>query len=211
MLFLKRLDFSSDGSLQLFLGNDELIIGHANRFGNALECQFHIKMIFLRTENDANRLVFSFLTFNAVEQRKIVVHFTCIFRNELPDFQINGNKAAQSSMEEEHIHATFLTVVLQCMLIAYKSEAFAQFEQKQFYFFHKPLFQLQFMYWLRYPKEAEIIPTSEHLVGIGSLCGRQRGSEIIIGSACWRVSCIFNFMAFSSRSRLQPFLMLSWA
>ena len=118
---VKSLYFGDNGLFQFLLGDDKLIIGHTDRLGDAFECQFHVKVVLLCAEYDADGGGFAILTLCAVEQGKVVVHLARVFGFELAYLQVNGHQTAQFPVKEEHIYTAFLSVVLHCVLVANKS------------------------------------------------------------------------------------------
>lgn len=134
MFCLKRLDFSGDSPPEFFFRNNQLILGHTDRLGHTFQRQFHIHVVFLGTEDDANGGILAFATLQTVKQRQLIVHLSGIFGDELAYFQVDGDKATQPPVEEEHINATLLAIVLQHMLIAYERETLAKFQKKELNF-----------------------------------------------------------------------------
>ena len=137
-------------------------------------------MVFLRTKYDSYGTVLVCTTFKAVKQRQIIVHLSCILWFESTDFQVNSNKTTQSTMEKQHIYLTFLSVILQYMLVAYEREPIAEFHKETCDGFYKTVFKFKLQDRTCHSQEAEIIATAEHLVGILRLFGRKSAVEIVI-------------------------------
>lgn len=60
----------------------QLIIRHSDRLAHIFKRKFHLYTVFFSTENDSDGTILVRTTLKAVEQRKIIVHLSCILRFE---------------------------------------------------------------------------------------------------------------------------------
>ena len=137
-------------------------------------------MIFLCTQNDADRTVLILSAFQTVKQWQVIAHLTCILRSKLANLQIYGYKAVQTTVEEKHIDLAPFSVILKYILITKIGEAFAKFQKEVFNLFYQSGFQFCFQDRVFYAKKSKIITAFEHFIGKHRLCGWQCLLEIII-------------------------------
>ena len=82
-------------------------------------------------------------------------------------------------MEEKHVHFVVLSVKREDVLISNKRESLAQLHDEAGYLFHQPPLQFQLLHGLPSAKEAKIVTTAEHFIGIIGHRSRQCLVEIV--------------------------------
>ena len=94
-------------------------------------------------------------------------------------------------MEKQHIYLTFLSVILQYMLVANESETITKFHKETSDSFYKAVFKFKLQNGTCYSQETKIVAAVKHFVGILRLFGRKSSVEIVIYSC--QCLCLIHF------------------
>ena len=171
-LFAERFKFIGNDAFQFFLWDNQLIIGHSDRFTYIFKSQFNLYFILFCAKYNSDRTVLIVLPFKTVQQGEIVVHLARIFGLEFANLQIKGNKATQSTMIKQHIHPADFSIILKFMLVANVCESATQFQQELLNFIDKSRFKFSLKNWIANTKKTEVVATMEDFIGKLSLCCR---------------------------------------
>ena len=105
----------------------QLVFGHADGIGFALERKLHFEVVLFRTQDDADGRVVVIGSFLLIEHVEVEVHLAGVFWLEWPRFQFKSNQRLEKAMIEQQIDEILLVAQGQAMLPSHEAEAIAQF------------------------------------------------------------------------------------
>jgi len=102
---LRRRQFSFQFFRQGWL---QLVVCYSDGISLRFQREFHLYVIFLRTQNDPNRWIVVGPAFLVIKHVQVEIHLARILRFELADLQLDRNQTLQKTVVEEQIDKVFL-------------------------------------------------------------------------------------------------------
>lgn len=130
-------------------GWQQLVFGHTDRVGFALEGKLHFHIVFLGAEDDADRGIVVWRPLVGIEQIEVEVHLAGVLRLELADFQFDRHQALEEAMVEEQIDEVLLRSSHHPILAADEAEAIAELQDEIPQLRDQAIFQFALAAWPR--------------------------------------------------------------
>ena len=111
-----------------------MILGNANWLVRIPQGIFHDDAVFGLAENNPNRGILVGQAHEIIEGSEVKLHLPPVFRLELGNLQLNGNKAFQSAVIKKEVNEVFLIAHLQPVLTAEEGEDAAHLPQEMLNF-----------------------------------------------------------------------------